>query len=137
FMRLVKSHRDKPARYLVTVSPVPLTATASGQHVQVATTHSKSVLRAVCGELAQNLRAVDYFPSYEIITAPATRGIFYAPNLRSVTPAGVETVMRTFFAAHDPGGKAPGRAPDADARPATGGENDVVCEEALLEAFAK
>lgn len=142
FMRLVKSHREKPPRYLVTVSPVPLTATASDNHVAVATCHSKSVLRAVCGELAERLRVVDYFPSYEIITAPASRGVFYAPNLRSVTPAGVETVMRTFFAAHDPmGAEGPtrGRAARqrAGATEAAEEEGDVVCEDALLEAFAK
>ena len=38
---------------LLTVSPVPLTATASGGHVLPATTYSKSTLRAVAGDLAQ------------------------------------------------------------------------------------
>jgi hypothetical protein len=37
-------------RFLLTVSPVPLTATASGAHVLTSTMHSKSILRAAAGE---------------------------------------------------------------------------------------
>jgi len=47
---------------LLTVSPVPLTATATGEHALVATTYSKSVLRAAAGQLAQEHDQVDYFP---------------------------------------------------------------------------
>lgn len=65
---------------ILTVSPVPLTATASGQHVLCATTYPKSVLRAVAGDLYQRYDFIDYFPSYEIITAPSMRGIAYEPN---------------------------------------------------------
>lgn len=84
-------------RFLLTVSPVPLTATAAGQHVLVSTTYSKSVLRAVAGQLAEEFDRVDYFPSYEIITAPPFRGMFYEPNARSVAPEGVSFVMTSFF----------------------------------------
>ena len=55
----------------------------------VATTQSKSVLRAVAGSLQDQFRFVDYFPSYEIITAPPFQGKFYEKNQRSVTPEGV------------------------------------------------
>lgn len=51
-----------PVRILLTVSPVPLTATASGAHVGTATTYSKSVLRAVCGVLEAQDPDFDYFP---------------------------------------------------------------------------
>jgi hypothetical protein len=96
FRRLLKSH-NPTVRILVTVSPVPLTATASGCHVLVATTYSKSVLRAAAGTLAAQFDDVDYFPSYELIASPFSRGRFYEDNLREVTPAGVEVVMRSFF----------------------------------------
>ena len=57
--------RAKPElRVLLTVSPVPLTATASGEHILTATTYSKSVLRAVAGRLTALHDWVDYFPSY-------------------------------------------------------------------------
>lgn len=87
-------------RFVITTSPVPLTATASGQHVEVASTYSKAVLRAVCGELYDTFDDVDYFPSYEIITSQRAGGAYYEANLRSVTPEGVQMAMSSFMAAH-------------------------------------
>lgn len=84
-------------RLLLTVSPVPLTATASDAHVLVATTRSKSVLRSVAAELAEDEPMVDYFPSYEVITGAPARGAFWEPDLRSVAAQGVELVMGHFF----------------------------------------
>jgi hypothetical protein len=130
-------------KVLLTVSPVPLTATKSGQHVLVATTYSKSALRAVAGELAASDPAVDYFPSYEIIAGAPARAGFFAPNMRSVEPAGVDLVMRHFFAGLDVSGAAAhakaGAAEDmheaeAEAETAMAAE-DLACEESLLEAF--
>jgi hypothetical protein len=88
---------NRQLQVLLTVSPVPLTATASGQHVLTATSHSKSLLRAVASELTQSQVRVDYFPSYEMITHPAYHGRFFAPNLRSVLQDGVDHVMAQFF----------------------------------------
>lgn len=119
-------------RFLVTVSPVPLTATATPHHVLAATTYSKSVLRAVAGQLADEFDDVDYFPSYELIATPFSRAMFYHPNLRSVTQAGVENAMRVFFSEHGSAGSAP-----VAGRPAEGSAEDVICEEVLLEAFQK
>jgi len=56
--------RSPGIRFLVTTSPVPLTATATGRHVEVANCNSKSTLRAVCGALYDRHPDVDYFPSY-------------------------------------------------------------------------
>nr|WP_255316808.1 GSCFA domain-containing protein [Nesterenkonia sp. Act20] len=96
FWKLLKEVNPK-ARMLLTVSPVPLAATASKNHVLVATTYSKSVLRAVAGDLASENEDISYFPSYEIITAPASRGMFYDPDLRNVNQFGVDVVMDHFF----------------------------------------
>ena len=87
-------------RVLLTVSPVPLTATASDAHVLSATTYSKSVLRACTGELYADFPEVDYFPSYEIVTSTKAGASFFEANLRSVTDAGVARVMAVFTAAH-------------------------------------
>ena len=84
-------------KFILTVSPVPLTATQSGKHVAVATMASKSVLRAVADQLATNNENVDYFPSYEIINSPVFKGAFFEPNQRSVNPYGVNFVMDNFF----------------------------------------
>jgi hypothetical protein len=88
-------------RFLLTVSPVPLTATASGKHVLTATTFSKSLLRAVAGTMADQLETVDYFPSYEIITAPAFNGTFYESDKQSVSESGITFVMDSFFASYE------------------------------------
>ena len=119
FIELVRA-RNPGAKFLLTVSPVPLTATASDQHVLVATSYSKSVLRAVAGALYETYDFVDYFPSYEIVTAHAMRGMLYAPNLRSVTAEGVDHVMSHFFAQHppperDPASASAGSATSSDA----------------------
>lgn len=127
-------------KVLLTVSPVPLVATASGDHVLVATQYSKSVLRAVAGDAAQDHAAVEYFPSYEIIAAPPTRGAFFEPNLRGIAAEGVELVMRHFFAGIDLTAPATGRktADDAARKEADlrrTAQEKLVCEEMILERF--
>lgn len=102
----LKTFREKllvinpKARILLTVSPVPLAATASDKHVMVATAFSKSVLRAVAGELAEDYSDIYYFPSYEIINSHPSRGMFFEPDLRNVNPFGVNFVMKQFFTGH-------------------------------------
>ncbi|MFT0869170.1 GSCFA domain-containing protein [Pseudomonas sp. CAM1A] len=118
-------------KLLLTVSPVPLTASATGEHVLSATTYSKSVLRAVAGQLCQDLPEVDYFPSYEIITGTPFKGAFYQPNQREVTPEGVAFVMRQFFA-----GLAAEAAPAAIVATPSVTCEDLVCEDARLDYYA-
>lgn len=132
------------ARLVLTVSPVPLAATASGQHVLPATTYSKSVLRAAAQEAAEDLDRVFYFPSYEIITGPQARGRFFADDLREVTESGVEHVMRVFLR-HAAGVDAPATAAEAHAPspPAPAGQDgftadmaawvETMCDEAMLD----
>lgn len=144
FRSLIQRH-NPGIKFLLTVSPVPLTATASNNHVLSATTYSKSVLRAAAGELYERFEEIDYFPSYELIASPFSRGAFYETNLRSVTEAGVETVMRVFFSQH---GAGVAEAVDTPSIAATqgkqrkenrvpAGSRDVVCEEELLDAFRR
>lgn len=83
---------------ILTVSPVPLIATAEPRHVLQSTTWSKAVLRVAAGELARADPRIAYFPSYEIVTGAHARGAYFAEDLREVTEAGVEHVMRLFFA---------------------------------------
>ncbi len=83
-------------RLIFTVSPVPLVATYEPRHVLVSTTYSKAVLRAAVDAAARHHDFIDYFPSFEIITGGFNRGHYFDRDLRSVTPAGVEHVMRLF-----------------------------------------
>ena len=89
--------RNPRVRILLTVSPVPLNATALERHVLVSTTYSKAVLRVAAEEVRTSWPEVDYFPSYEIITAPQTRGRYYAADARAVLEEGVRHVMGVFF----------------------------------------
>lgn len=86
------------AEIILTVSPVPLIATAQeGEHVLSATTYSKSVLRVAADVTQREFANVHYFPSFEIVTGNFNRGSYYADDLRNVTEAGVAHVMRLFM----------------------------------------
>ena len=96
FIALLRSVNPR-ARVILTVSPVPLVATAEDRHVLVATTYSKSVLRVAADVVARRCDGVTYFPSYEIITGSFSRGGYYAGDGRTVLESGVAHVMRLFF----------------------------------------
>lgn len=137
-----KLKRKNPkVKFLFTVSPVPLTATASDNHVLPATVYSKSVLRTVAGEMAATFPDVDYFPSYDLISSHWSKGAFYNANLRTVTEDGVNAAMRAFFLQHDPGTATDGTQDQPPLRAAAELEeeqdDEIVCEEMLLDAFAK
>lgn len=156
FRELLRAINPK-VKFLLTVSPVPLTATATDEHVLAATIYSKSVLRAVAGELYHRFEDVDYFPSYEIVASHPSKGALYEDNLRAVAESGVDVVMSAFFAEH---GSAAGGQPEEPRRAAVAAAADapgpvrrkklarkkgrkarskeeLVCEEQLLEAFAR
>ena len=128
--------RNPRARIILTVSPVPLAATAEDRHVLVSTTYSKSVLRVAAEEIARRFDHVAYFPSYEIITGAYARGAYFAPDLRTVTDAGVGHVMRLFLKhyAADAAAPAAPEAPDPSAHVAEAMQTatKTVCEEEML-----
>lgn len=105
---------------LLTVSPVSMMATATPQQVSVATVYTKSVLRAVAGELYDAHDWIDYFPSYDMVTGPAARGMFYKEGMREVSQPGVTYVMSHFLSEHVPpdGAAAPAIEPLAAPQPA-------------------
>lgn len=122
-------------RLLLSVSPVPLTATASGRHVLVASSEAKAVLRAVVAALMADDPGVDYFPAYEIVTNPAARSHFLAANLRTPTQAGVRTVLNQFLSAQA-SSDAAADGPDAPADILAMNEDeaaDAICEEMFTD----
>ncbi|MDM7255183.1 MAG: GSCFA domain-containing protein [Paracoccus sp. (in: a-proteobacteria)] len=126
--------RFNPAmRLILTVSPVPLSATASGGHVLPATTASKATLRAAAGDFAADHPDVDYFPAYEIVTNPAAGSRFYEPNLRDIRPEGVAAVMGAFFAGL--GLTMPAETAEPPPQPPSEAASYPHCEEALLDAL--
>ncbi len=121
------------ARVILTVSPVPLAATALDRHVLVSTSYSKAVLRVAAETIVGRHANVAYFPSFEIITGNFSRGGYYQPNLRDVTDAGVDHVMRLFLehatvAAAPPVDPAPGVVEPPPVNLAA-----LICEEAALD----
>lgn len=105
------------ARMILTVSPVPLVATAEAQHVLVATTLSKSVLRVAADMITRKYAHIDYFPSFELITGAFNRGQYFAEDLRSVTESGVAHVMRLFLKHYANSQTSSGNGPRVTAKP--------------------
>jgi len=126
--RLINSN----LKFVLTVSPVPLTATASGDHILSANSYSKSVLRAIAGDLSRKYDFIDYFPSYEIIAAASSRGMFYEPNMRSVTKSGVKHVMSYFFSEHKVSEVSMAKSEPLLLKSAS----EVICDEEKLDAAA-
>lgn len=121
------------ARVILTVSPVPIIATMEDRHVLVSNAYSKSALRVVADEVCRARPDVFYFPSYEVVTSPATAGRYYADNLRAVTEAGIRHVTRLFLAHAEEAGGAGSVAP-LDVRREGSEAADVICDEELLDA---
>ena len=89
--------RNPKVRFILSVSPVPLVATATDQHVLTASTYSKSVLRVAADELSRNFKDVTYFPAYEIITGPQAPKEYFEDDRRNVSKLGIEKVMNTLI----------------------------------------
>lgn len=133
-IRLIKKSNPK-LKIILTVSPVPLTATNSDKHVLTATMYSKSVLRAVAGELYDTKRFIDYFPSYEIINSPAFKGLFFEPNQRSISNFGVDFVMNHFFSSLNLKAVASKKVLQKNTSDIIDQQADAACDEEILESF--
>jgi tetratricopeptide (TPR) repeat protein len=86
------------ARIILTVSPVPLVATATDNHVLSATVYSKAVLRVAAEEVSRSNPTVSYFPAFEIISGPQAPYEFFEQDRRTVNQAGVDAVMSAMLA---------------------------------------
>lgn len=132
FIDLISSFNPR-LKILLTVSPVPLAATYSDIHVLNATVFSKSILRAVAGELYNSFDFIDYFPSYEIISNPWLRTGHYAENLRDVKMSSVSSVMDCFVKSH--GFNSNIEAASLVKEEVLSSSYDIVCDEYLLDTF--
>lgn len=117
---------NPPARFILTVSPVPLIATFEDRSVITSTCYSKSVLRVAAEMTCKQFDGVDYFPSYEIITSPATAGVYFDEDRREVRPEGVAHVMRAFRSRYLPADDGFIPAPLAEAA-------SMICDEESIE----
>jgi hypothetical protein len=96
---LLKAHGHPDLKLLITVSPVPMRATFTGQDALVANTYSKSTLRSAVGEFVLGKAGVDYFPSYETATLTLRTTAFHEDN-RHVAPALVDVIVDRVVSAY-------------------------------------
>ena len=90
---LLKKHRVKPLKMLVTVSPVPLLSTFRDSDVLVANAYSKAVQRAALDEFLLDKSGVDYFPSYEFVALSNPTVAWSRGDYRHVSPDVVNRIM--------------------------------------------
>jgi GSCFA family protein/polysaccharide biosynthesis acetyltransferase WcbI-like protein len=90
-------HVNPDAKTVLTVSPQPPIATYEPRHVLVSATYTKAALRVAADEIERTHPDVWYFPGYELVASAFNRGAYFARDLRTVTPEGVEHVMRLFL----------------------------------------
>ncbi|MDB5069328.1 MAG: hypothetical protein JWM87_439 [Candidatus Eremiobacteraeota bacterium] len=119
------------AKVVLTVSPQPPVATYEPRHVLVSATYTKAALRAAADEIERTHPEVWYFPGYELVAGTYNRGAYYERDLRTVTPAGIEHVMRLFFA-HGAADEPEVRDVDAPLVEENQAGMDVVCDEEAI-----
>jgi hypothetical protein len=127
-------------RLILTVSPVPLVATATGGHALLATIYSKSVLRVAAAEVAGANAETQYFPAYEIVTGPQAPQEYFEEDRRNVSKAAVEAVMAALLARCE-GGRAaappaPPRPPRPAAPPPVAADDDAPAEGSAQQALS-
>lgn len=91
--------KNKP-RMIITVSPIPMERTVSGQDILVANLTSKSTLRAAAFAFAEKHAGVDYFPSYEAVTL-AEPDIAWLHDRRTVKDGLVQQIINKFIQAYE------------------------------------
>lgn len=105
---LLKRHRQKPLKMLLTVSPVPLLSTFREVDVLVANTYSKSVQRAAAETFVAGKQDVDYFPSYEFVTLSNPSVCWTRGDYRHVSPDIVARIMSNVLVSYAPDFDVPG-----------------------------
>lgn len=95
FLNLVRQYNPN-LKLILSVSPVPLYATALGMTTDVITAnmHSKSVLRVAAQEMVTRNEGVYYFPSFEQVLW-CTRDPWES-DFRHVNPSAIKAVMDLF-----------------------------------------
>ena len=96
FIRRLKQINPR-VRIILTVSPVPLVATATGNHVLLATMYSKSVLRAAAQEVTDTFEGVRYFPAYELATGPQAPKTYFESDRRNVSQEAIASIMNVLL----------------------------------------
>jgi hypothetical protein len=97
---LLAKHCVSKPTLIVTVSPVPLTATYFSDDVVIANSEAKAILRAAAGTFSARHADAVYFPSYEIVTL-SDRKTAYKGDMRHVNRGIVDHIVETFVQTFD------------------------------------
>lgn len=98
---IIKKYARKDFKLVITVSPVPMSATFSGDDIVLANTRSKSILRASAEEFCSKHPEVSYFPSYEIAVNSDPKIVFQSDR-RHVTKNIAHHIVGTFSSIYSP-----------------------------------
>jgi hypothetical protein len=93
---LRKVHETGDFQIVVTVSPVPLQITFSGNDIVVANMDSKATLRAAAAAFVKRHENVHYFPSYEMVVYSHTK-LAWRPDRLHVNKGMVGKIVSQFI----------------------------------------
>lgn len=91
--------KKKDCPIILTVSPVSLSRTFQENDVIVVNTESKSILRAVLGQVARERKNVIYLPSYDFVTARGYEHSYQGDRRHVLRPV-VDRIVGQFFEAY-------------------------------------
>jgi hypothetical protein len=96
---LIRRTCNPDMKFIVTVSPIPMSATFRNLDMLVAHAASKSVLRAVAEEAQRRFDYVDYFPAYEIVTHSPRQLVWEEDQMHVARSVGIH-VAKQFATAY-------------------------------------
>jgi hypothetical protein len=99
-LALIRANAAEGVQVILTVSPVPMTATHRPVDVMVANTYSKAALRVAAETVCAELDFVHYFPSYESVVL-SDRSIAWEEDQVHVTQALVRTNVTRMLKHYD------------------------------------
>ena len=92
---LLSNLNDK-LKFVLTLSPVPMVATASSLNVAEANVNSKASLKLAIQDIVNNNKNVDYFPSYDLLQLIGSTQNIFDTNFRSIKESAVDLIMDIF-----------------------------------------
>lgn len=96
FVNLITDMSSKSVKFIITVSPVPLSTTWTSSDVVIANTKSKATLRVCAEQISENFDHLDYFPSFEMVTNSPRKNAWSEDQLH-VDNKMVEFVINNFI----------------------------------------
>jgi GSCFA family len=97
---LLKRYGRPAVRIVLTVSPVPMDETFSGEDVVTANQYSKSTLRAAASDVARAYDDVQYFPSFEAVVTSQRAAAYSEIDQLHVKNGAVDAVTAHFLAVY-------------------------------------